>query len=58
MALDSGDKATAEAMQSAHKYAVLQAFCVPAGPGEDADAQSWRLAPTRPLAQPDEGWAR
>ncbi len=29
-ALDAGDKATAKAMQSAYKYAVLQAFGVPA----------------------------
>ncbi|TCJ32174.1 ERF family protein [Parafrankia sp. BMG5.11] len=57
-ALDAGDKATAKAMQSSYKYAVLQAFCVPAGQGEDADARSYRLrAPALP-AEPPEGWAR
>lgn len=57
-ALDSGDKATAKAMQSAYKYAVLQAFCVPAVQGDDADARTYRLAP-KPLApEPQEGWSQ
>lgn len=57
-ALDAGDKATAKAMQSAYKYAVLQAFCVPAASADDADASSHRLAvapgsATSPTALPD-----
>ncbi len=60
-ALDAGDKATAKAMQSAYKYAVLQAFCVPAVQQEDADARSYRLqaAPTtstHSVAEPSQGW--
>lgn len=55
-ALDAGDKATAKAMQSAYKYAVLQAFCVPALQQEDADAHSRRLAALEISAAPAEGW--
>ncbi|GGE03075.1 hypothetical protein GCM10011515_23350 [Tsuneonella deserti] len=43
-ALDAGDKGTPKAMQSAYKYAVLQAFCVPAVQHEDADSNSFRIA--------------
>jgi hypothetical protein len=57
-ALDPGDKATAKAMQSAYKYAVLQAFCVPALQGEDADASSYKLAPPIASGEPIEGWPR
>jgi hypothetical protein len=57
-ALDGGDKATAKAMQSAYKYAVLQAFCVPAAQTEDADAKSYRLKPAPVAAEPTEGWIR
>ena len=55
-ALDAGDKATAKAMQSAYKYAVLQAFCVPALQQDDADARSHRLAPANLPTEPDGGW--
>jgi hypothetical protein len=54
-ALDSGDKGTAKAMQSAFKYALLQAFCVPLGP-EDADARSPRLKPPLHAPAPVQGW--
>lgn len=54
-ALDRGDKATSKAMQSAYKYAVLQAFCVPSQ-GEDADASSYRLKPAPLPAEPKGGW--
>lgn len=57
-ALDPGDKATAKAMQSAYKYAVLQAFCVPAAQQEDADARSHRLLAPEVPAAPAEGWER
>jgi hypothetical protein len=56
-ALDAGDKGTAKAMQSAYKYAMLQAFCVPAAQGEDTDASSHRLKPSPELAEPPGGWA-
>lgn len=57
-AFDAGDKATAKAMQSAYKYAMLQAFCVPTAPGEDAGASSHRLKPSPQPSVPAEGWAR
>jgi len=58
-ALDGGDKATAKAMQSAYKYAVLQAFCVPATHVEDADRAGYRLQPAPPLlGEPAEGWEK
>lgn len=55
-ALDGGDKATAKAMQSAYKYAMLQTFCVPSAMTEDADAQSHRLVPCRIASEPEGGW--
>jgi hypothetical protein len=58
-ALDAGDKATAKALSSAYKGAMLQAFCVPVA-GEDGDASSHRLklpAAIEP-AQGWEAWAR
>jgi len=55
-ALDSSDKGTAKALQSAYKYALLQAFAVPVSGSEDADARSPRLkAPNLPR-QPVQGW--
>ncbi len=56
-ALDGGDKGTAKAMQSAYKYAVLQAFCVPVEQTEDADRQSYRLTRPSIVSEPDKGWA-
>lgn len=56
--LDAGDKATAKAMQSAYKYAVLQAFCVPASRSEDADAESYRLKAAPLPGEPPQGWTR
>lgn len=58
-ALDPGDKGTAKAMQSAYKYAVLQAFCIPASDAGDADARSPMLAGTAtpaPSTEPPGGW--
>jgi hypothetical protein len=55
-AIDAGDKATAKAMQSAYKYAVLQVFCVPAIQLEDADASSHRLTLAALPAEPAKGW--
>ena len=36
-AMDSGDKASNKAMSAAHKYALLQTFCIPTGDVPDAD---------------------
>ena len=44
-AMDSGDKATNKAMAIAHKYAILQAFCIPTEDMEDPDAIAEQLAP-------------
>jgi hypothetical protein len=56
-ALDASDKATAKAMSSAFKQAMLQAFCVPVAQIEDADASSHRLKRSRThQREPVEGW--
>lgn len=47
-AMDSGDKATNKAMAIAHKYAILQAFCIPTEDMEDPDAVAEQLAPRQP----------
>jgi hypothetical protein len=57
-ALDAADKGTAKAMQSAYKYALLQAFCVPVSQAEDADARSHRLKAPQLPTEPAEGWAQ
>lgn len=44
-AMDSGDKATNKAMSIAHKYAILQTFCIPTEDMEDPDAVAEQLAP-------------
>lgn len=36
-AMDAGDKASNKAMSAAHKYALIQAFCIPTGEAPDAD---------------------
>ena len=54
-ALDASDKATAKAMQSAYKYAVIQAFAIPVTGSEDADARSPRLGQPDLTAEPVQG---
>lgn len=41
--MDSGDKASNKAMAVAHKYAILQAFCVPTEEVDDPDAQTHQV---------------
>ena len=56
-ALDSSDKATAKALSSAYKHAMLQLFCVPVAQIEDADRNSHRLKqPKVHKAEPVAGW--
>lgn len=50
-AMDSGDKATNKAMAIAHKYAILQAFCIPTEDMEDPDAVAEQLAPKQQQRQ-------
>jgi hypothetical protein len=54
-ALDPGDKATAKALSSAYKSAMLQAFCVPVA-GADGDASSHRLKVPGRATEPAQGW--
>jgi hypothetical protein len=57
-ALDASDKATAKAMSSAYKHAMLQTFCVPVAQIADADVSSHRLKRNRSHPrEPVEGWA-
>lgn len=46
--MDSGDKSSNKAMAVAHKYALLQAFCVPTKDLDDPDAHAHEVAPMRP----------
>jgi len=55
-ALDAGDKGTAKAMSAAYKSAMIQAFCIPVGDLEDADAISHRLASRTHVPEPVQGW--
>jgi hypothetical protein len=42
--MDSGDKSSNKAMAVAHKYALLQAFCIPTQDLDDPDAQVHEVA--------------
>jgi hypothetical protein len=55
-ALDASDKATAKAMSSAYKSAMVQTFCIPFSGSEDADRASPRAASRTHLAEPVQGW--
>lgn len=55
-AFDAGDKGTAKAMSAAYKSAMIQAFCIPVGDVEDADATSHRLAAKTHVPEPVQGW--
>ena len=62
-ALDPSDKASAKAMTSAYKHAVLHAFCIPTSGRDDPDRSSpCRSSPGRgnvaALPAPVEGWAQ
>ena len=43
--MDSGDKSSTKAMAVAHKYALLQTFCVPTEEQKDPDAEVHEIAP-------------
>jgi hypothetical protein len=55
-ALDTSDKGTAKAMSAAYKSAMIQAFCIPVGDLEDADASSHTLAAKTHMPEPVQGW--
>lgn len=48
--MDSGDKSSNKAMAVAHKYAILQTFCIPTEDMPDPDAESHSVI-ERPRAQ-------
>ena len=43
--MDSGDKSSNKAMAVAHKYALLQTFCIPTEEQKDPDADTHEVAP-------------
>lgn len=49
-AMDSGDKGSNKGMAIAHKYALLQAFCVPTEETDDPDKESFEVAAKPELA--------
>lgn len=51
---DSGDKSTNKAMAVAHKYALLQAFCIPTDKIDDPDAESFSEIQPRQQARRQE----
>lgn len=46
-ATDSGDKSTSKCLAIAHKYALLQVFCIPTSDDKDPDAESHDLEPPK-----------
>jgi hypothetical protein len=55
-ALDPSDKATAKAMSSAYKSAMVQTFCIPFSGTEDADKASPMAAARTHVSEPIQGW--
>lgn len=51
--MDSGDKASNKAMSVAHKYALLQAFCIPTEDKKDPEHDSPEIAPKQAQKQPE-----
>jgi hypothetical protein len=51
-AMDSGDKATSKAIAIAHKYAILQMFCIPTAEQKDPDFETPEPAAARSSAPP------
>jgi len=49
--MDSGDKSSNKAMSVAHKYALLQAFCIPTKDIDDPDAETHEVAPKKQTQQ-------
>ena len=45
--MDSGDKASNKAMAIGHKYALIQAFCIPTKEEKDPDAQTHEVLPKK-----------
>lgn len=52
--MDSGDKSSNKAMAVAHKYAILQAFCIPTEDVDDPDKDSPEVGPRGGGETPDQ----
>jgi hypothetical protein len=50
--MDSGDKAANKAMSVAHKYALLQALCIPTEEMADPDRESFEVAKKQGIPSP------
>lgn len=50
--MDSGDKASNKAMAVAHKYALMQVFCIPTEDAKDPEHDSHEVAPKAQKTQP------
>jgi len=50
--MDTGDKAANKAMAVAHKYALLQTFCIPTADAKDPDLESHEVSPKPTPAKP------
>lgn len=46
-AIDFGDKGTSKALAIAHKYSLLQVFCIPTEDEKDPDANSHKIPPQK-----------
>jgi len=51
-AMDSGDKAISKAMSAAHKYALMQTFCIPTEDIDDPDASNEQVGAPVPQKDP------
>jgi hypothetical protein len=57
--MDSGDKSSNKAMAIAHKYALLQTFCIPTAEQKDPDGEVFEVAPkSDPVAEINAGIAK
>jgi len=52
--MDSGDKASNKGMSVAHKYALLQVFCIPTDDAKDPENESHEVAPKKASVIQDE----
>lgn len=53
--MDAGDKASNKAMSVAHKYALIQAFCIPTDSDDDPEGQDHAIEPkNKPALKPPE----
>lgn len=56
--MDSGDKASHKAMSVAHKYALMQIFCIPTKEAKDPEAESPEVRPRQQQEKPQQAKAQ